>query len=151
MQYGLVLINTVDFWYPNAVVDGYRDAYGRSCYFDYRVSEPGEEIVLLPRLHRYYEAISSDPEIQKLPFLFLVLSPGWYLMITMLLFADLWRRRLYTFLAPGMMFVLSLVTVLLGPVALVRYVLIFYYAFPVLLPLALYPGWFTGNQPCRAI
>lgn len=145
------LINTVDFWYPNAVVDGYRDAYGRSCYFDYRVSEPGEEIVLLPRLHRYYEAISSDLEIQKLPFLFLVLSPGWYLMITMLLFADLWRRRLYTFLAPGMMFVLSLVTVLLGPVALVRYVLIFYYAFPVLLPLALYPGWFTGNQPCRAI
>lgn len=145
------LINTVDFWYPNAVVDGYRDAYGRSSYFDYKVSEPGEEVVLLPRLHRYYEAISFDPEIQRLPFVFLVLSPGWYVMITMLLFADLWRRRLYSFFVPGMLLGLSLLTVLLGPVALVRYVLIFYNAFPVLLPLAVYPGWFSKNQPCRAM
>lgn len=59
------LINTVDFWYPNAVVDGYRDAYGRSSYFDYKVSEPGEEIVLPPGVHRYYEAISLDPQVQK--------------------------------------------------------------------------------------
>ena len=145
------LINTVDFWYPHAVVDGYRDAYGRSCYFDYRVSEPGEEIILLPRLHRYYEAISFDPEIQKKPLTFLILSPGWYLMITMLIFADLWRRGMYRFAVPGIMLLLSLLTVLLGPVALVRYVLIFYNAFPVLLPLALYPGWFTENHPSRAI
>ena len=36
-----LLINTVDFWYPGAVVDGYRHGDGRSSYFDYKVDEPG--------------------------------------------------------------------------------------------------------------
>lgn len=46
------LINTVDFWYPNAVVDGYRFDYGRGSYFDHKVSEPGEETTLLPEKQR---------------------------------------------------------------------------------------------------
>ena len=29
------LVNTVDFWYPHAVIDGYKDVYGKSSYFDY--------------------------------------------------------------------------------------------------------------------
>lgn len=129
------LINTVDFWYPNAVVDGYRDAYGKSSYFDYQVSPPGEEIVLLPGIHRYYERISFDPQAQKTPFAFLALSPGWYLVMAIVIFIYLWRCRKYVFLLPGMVFLLSVLTVLLGPIALVRYVLVFYYAFPILLPL----------------
>lgn len=133
------LINTVDFWYPNAVVDGYRDADGRSSYFDYKVSEPGKETVLLQVSHRYYEAISLDPQVQKIPFMFLVLSPGWYLMLTVILFMYHLRCRRYEFFFAGFMILLSLLTVLLGPVALVRYVLILYFAFPVLLPTALYP------------
>lgn len=137
------LINTVDFWYPNAVVDGYQDAYGRSSYFDYKVSEPGEEIVLLPGVHRYYEAISLEPQVQKMPFVFLVLSPGWYLMFTVIVFMYHLRCRRYEFLFAGGMILLSLLTVLLGPIALVRYVLILYFAFPVLLPTVLYPERFA--------
>lgn len=129
------LINTVDFWYPGAVVDGYRDAYGRSCYFDYQVDEPGEEIILLPGVHKYYEAISFDGRVQKAPFAFLVLSPGWYLVVTMVVFGYLWRCKKREFWLLALMFLLTMLTVLLGPVALVRYVLIFYYGFPVLLPL----------------
>ncbi len=53
-----LLINTVDFWYPGAVVDGYRHGDGRSSYFDYKVDEPGKEIGLLPSVHDYYEAIT---------------------------------------------------------------------------------------------
>lgn len=127
------LVNTVDFWYPRAVVDGYRDAYGRSSYFDYRVSAPGEEMGFLPGVHRYYERISLDPEVQKIPLMFLLLSPGWYLVMAMVIFGYLWRNRKYAFLLPGLLFLLSILTVLVGPMALVRYVLIFYYAFPVLL------------------
>lgn len=140
------LLNTVDFWYPNAVVDGYRDVYGRSSYFDYRVSEPGKEIVFLPKLHQYYERISFDPQAQKMPFAFLVLSPGWYLTMTIVIFVYLWRCRKYVFLLPGMLFLFSLLTVLLGPIALVRYVLIFYYAFPVLLPLFLHHECFANSD-----
>lgn len=127
------LINTVDFWYPGAVVDGYRHADGRSSYFDYKVDEPGEEIVLLPRVHDYYEGISHEGSRQKAPFAFLVLSPGWYLVMTMAIFGYLWSRRRSRLMIVGAMFVLTMLTVLPGPMALVRYVLILYYAFPVLL------------------
>lgn len=140
------LINTVDFWYPNAVVDGYRDVYGKSSYFDYRVDEPGEEVILLPGVHEYYERISFDKNAQKAPFAFLILSPGWYLVMTMVIFGYLWRCRKYEFMVPGFMFVLSILTVLLGPMALVRYVLILYYAFPVLLPVFICSRKFTEGS-----
>lgn len=140
------LVNTVDFWYPHAVVDGYRDPYGRSSFFDYRVSEPGTETVFLPQLHRYYEKISSDRQAQEAPFAFLLLSPGWYLVIMMVIFGYAWRCRRYEFAAAGIMFGLSFLTVLMGPMALVRYVLIFYYAFPVLTTVYLLPGHFRSRQ-----
>lgn len=132
------LLGTVDFWYPNAVVDGYKDVYGKSSYFDYRVSEPGSEIVLLPGVHRYYEAISLDKKAQKIPFVFLALSPGWYVLTWLIIFCYLWCYKKYKFMIPMLIFMLSLLTVFLGPIALVRYVLIFYMAFPVLFSVFLY-------------
>lgn len=134
------LLGTVDFWYPNAVVDGYKDVYGRSSYFDYRVSEPGTEIVLLPGVHKYYETMSMDKDAQKIPLVFLALSPGWYILMWLVIFNYLWCYKRYQFIAPMLIFVLLLLTVFLGPVALVRYVLIFYMAFPVLLSIFLYDG-----------
>ena len=102
-------------------------------YLNSFLSEPGEEIILLPGVHEYYEAISLDPEVQRRPFRFLVLSPGWYLLMTAMIFVYLWRCRRSAFLLAGVMFLLSFLTVLAGPMALVRYVLIFYFAFPILL------------------
>ncbi len=133
------LVNTVDFWYPHAVIDGYRDVYGKSSYFDYKVDKPGSEVVFLPNLHQYYEKISFDKHAQLVPFAFLALSPGWYLVLTMIILGYLWRSRRYEFVVPGALFAFSILTVLLGPMALVRYVLIFYYAFPVLLSVGLQP------------
>ena len=134
------LINTVDFWYPGAVVDGYMHANDRSSYFDYQVDEPGTEIVLLPKVHEFYEAISHDAAAQKVPFAFLVLSPGWYLIVSLVIFLYLWYQRSYRLMQPMFILVLSVLTVLLGPVALVRYVLILYYAFPVVLGMFLCHG-----------
>lgn len=142
------LINTVDFWYPNAVVDGYRFNDGRGSYFDYQVSEPGEEIILLHGIHEYCEAISLDPQVQRRPFMFLVLSPGWYLMMTAMIFVYLWRCRRSEFLLAGVMFLLSLLTVMLGPIALVRYVLILFFAFPILLPAGFCSDSFTAGSDC---
>lgn len=132
-----VLINTVDFWYPGAVVDGYRHADGRSSYFDYKVDEPGEEIVLLPRVHDYYENISYNSSTQKAPCAFLVLSPGWYLVMAAAIFGYLWCRKRTRLMPAGFLLCATMLTVLPGPMALVRYVLILYYAFPVLLVLFL--------------
>ena len=125
------LINTVDFWYPFAVVDGYQDVYGKSSYFDYRVSEPGTEVVLLPKLHEIYDAISHDKGTQSLPGMFFILSPGWYFLLFFMCFLYLWREKQYRKLIPLLPILINFGTVLLGPIALVRYVLILFFAFPM--------------------
>jgi len=139
-----ILINTVDAWYPHAVVDGYRHGDGRSSYFDYQVDTPGTEIVLLPRLHDFYEHLSHDADAQTAPLAFLVLSPGWYLVTSLVIFFYFWRGKQYGLLLPGVLLLLHFATVLLGPMALVRYMLIFYYGFPVFLSMALFGDHFEA-------
>lgn len=125
------LLGIVDYIYPFAIIDGYQDVYGASSFFDYKVSPPGEVQVLLPRLHNIYEKVSTDKETQKLPGMFLLLSPGWYLMILVVLFMYLWYKKSYRQLIPLVVVLLYFATLFLGPIALVRYVLILYYLFPV--------------------
>jgi len=140
------LVNTVDAWYPHAVVDGYRHGDGRSSYFDYQVDRPGTETVLLPGVHGFYEYLSHDPEAQKAPFAFLALSPGWYLLIAFAIFLYFWSRKRYGLFIPGLLLFLHFGTVLLGPMALVRYMLIFYYGFPVFSAMALFQSRFEGEE-----
>ncbi len=135
------LIQTVDYWYPFAVVDGYRfdedwgDWDGYSSYFAYRVDEPGEEIVLWPAAHEYYHKISTDLKVQQYKWTALFLSPGLYFMVFMFIFFYLWCRKRYCLLIPLFVVWLNFFTVLLGPVALVRYVLIVFYGLPLFLGL----------------
>lgn len=130
------LVGTVDFWYPHAVVDGYKDSYDRSSYFDYRIDTIEEEIVICEKLHDFYEYISWDKQAQRLPGMFLLLSPGWYFVVEFVLFMYLWMHRKYKKMVVMAVIFLNFGTVLLGPVALVRYVLINFYAFPLLFVLA---------------
>lgn len=127
------LINTVDFWYPHAVIDGYQDAYGKSSFFDCQVDLPGSETVLLQGVHDFYETLSHDTEAQKFPLAFLMLSPGWYLIFAIITFGYFWCYKKYKMIVPMLILAVSFATVLLGPIALVRYVLFFYMVFPVLI------------------
>ena len=112
-----------------AVIDGYRN--DKNNYYDYRVAEPGTEVVLLENVHEYYDAISHDREVQENGWSFLFLSPGWYfiLFLQMLLYNICHKR--YDTVVPFMVPMLNFLTVLLGPMALVRYVLIFFYGLPL--------------------
>ena len=112
-------------------MDGYQDVYGKNSYFDYRVSEPGTEIVLIPSLHDMYEKISFDKEAQTEPGLFLLLNPGWYFLLYLLFFMYLWREKKYQMLVPMLSILLYMGTLFLGPIALVRYALILFFAFPI--------------------
>lgn len=142
------LINTVDAWYPHALIDGYRHADGKGSYFDYRVAPPGEERVYLPGLHAFYERLSHDPEAQKAPLAFLLLSPGWHLLCTMVLFLYFWSRRKYRLFTPMWIFVFHLLTVLMGPMILVRYMLLFFFALPLVCAMALFPRGFEADLNC---
>lgn len=129
------LINTSDFWYPNAVINGYQHPYIKSNYFDYQVDAPGTEIIILKGFHEYYRRISEEPSVMKIPGSFLILSPGWYFLqyLCFLFYARCYKvKRITTIL---LSIFLVWLTVLLGPMALVRYVLILFYAYPVLIAL----------------
>lgn len=126
------LINTSDYWYPYAVVDGYDPGRERIDFFRFSVGEPGHRVEMLPRIHEMYRALSEDRSASVKPFMFLLISPGWYLLMTMYLGAGFWNRRARAFALPCAALALGEITALLGPVAQVRYVLFLYFAFPVM-------------------
>ena len=63
--------------------------------------------------------------------MFLLLSPGWYLIIFLHVLLYLWYRKRYQQMIPLIAVLLYFCTLLLGPIALVRYILILYFIFPV--------------------
>ncbi|MDE6640141.1 MAG: hypothetical protein K2K63_06435 [Acetatifactor sp.] len=143
------LINTVDFWYPFAIIDGYQNGYAN--YFDYRVAEPGTYVEILPRVHMFYESLSFDKETQEKPFIFLLLSPGWYWVVFFVLFAYFWYRKQWWKLIVLSVPLLNTLTVLLGPMALARYVLILFYGAPLYITMALFAFLCPDKQDGREI
>lgn len=131
------LMNTVDYWYPLTTYSGYENLYGMddsiSNYYDYRVAPPGEEKVILTGMHDFYNYLSTDKEVTGKVFASLFLNSGWYILAwLMFVIVACYRREKEMKFVHRIMF-WSLLTVLAGPIALTRYVLIFYYAFPLLL------------------
>lgn len=130
-------LNTVDFWYPLTVYDGYGDLYGlnpeTSDYFDYRTAHPGEEKVFLEPVHALLEYFSTDKNITTHVIPSMLLNSGWYILGWLLLVLRDLRDKKRDMLHVHCIMFWSLFTVLAGPMALVRYVLIFYLAAPVLL------------------
>lgn len=134
------LENTYDYWYPDAVLDGYTGKrviegvyYGESSYFAFETEMPGTRRHLLPWLERFYEKLSLEIYQQKLPVISMLFSVGfWHWAYAFLAFYLLVTKKKRLALSFSLMGALYL-TVLLGPIALVRYVLYFYFAVPLLL------------------
>lgn len=124
------LINTVDGWYPGAVIDGYRKE-DVSSYFDFRVAPPGEEKVFFPFLHEKLNYISHKEEAQHGIFFLLFFSPGWFMLCSLHFWLYAISRKLKSCSIAGLVHVLHYATILLGPMALVRYELNFFYGIPV--------------------
>lgn len=131
------LINTSDFWYPFAIVDGYDPGRESIDYFRYSVGYPGKRVEMLPQIHEMYRALSEDRSASEIPGIFLLISPGWYLLLTLYFCAAFWNRRRKEYLPVCVALAVSEITVLLGPIAQVRYVLILFFAFPLLLSMFL--------------
>lgn len=127
------LANTVDIWDPLAVNDGYRWLFGndesKSNFFDYRVAEPGDPVIIISPLHNLFEYLSTDKQVTSKLLASIFLNPGWYILawICDLLLRKFDKKRLPFHLIMA----LSLLSVLAGPMAMVRYVLIFYLILPL--------------------
>lgn len=131
------LVNTSGYWYPHAIINGYDASEGRTQtdYSRYSVGAPGKRVEMLPSVYELYRALSEERSASEAPMIFLLISPGWYLLMTLYICAGFWNNRRKEFLLPSCAVFAAEITALLGPVVQVRYVLILFFAFPVMLSL----------------
>lgn len=127
------------FWYPNTVIDVYRGnsvftfTYEDSSYFGYEVEQPGERHSFLPFLDRFYRWLSLEPDVQQIPVISWLFSPGFLFWVMAFILGYFLYAGNYKKLLPYLLPVLIWLTVILGPTYLVRYVIFLWVLMPVLL------------------
>ena len=132
------LLTSYGFWYPDAVLDGYQGntvftfTYGESSYFGYETELPGQRHSFIPWLDALFEKMSLELFQQRVPVVSMLFSPGFLFWVYAAGIVFLLRCRRFRQAAAFLPAGLNWLTVLLGPTSLVRYVLIFWFALPVL-------------------
>ena len=131
------LENTYAYWYPDTVPDAYRGLqiaerrYEESSYFQFETEYPCTRVHLVPWLERFYEKVSLEIFQQRIPVLSMFFSMGFVHWCFAFLFFVLLRRndkeKALCFSLIGFIYL----TVLAGPVAIVRYVLYMFFSFPI--------------------
>lgn len=135
------LMTSYGYWYPDAVINVYGGnathtiVYEDSSYFGFETEPPGIRESKFTLLEKVYRKISLELFQQKVPGLSLFFSPGF------LFWGFLWcityfgYRKKWEVLIPGLLILFVWLTVILGPTYLVRYVLILWFALPLLISL----------------
>lgn len=127
------------FWYPDTVIDVYRGntvftfTYEDSSYFGYEVEQPGERRSLIPGINEFYRWISLEPDIQRMPLISWLFSPGFLFWIFAFVLGYFWYAGHLKKLIPYLLPALTWLTVILGPTYLVRYVIFLWVLLPLLL------------------
>lgn len=138
------LMTSYGFWYPDTNIDVYNGQryYTQSSYFSFETEEPGHRESKLPLLEKVYRKFSWEILQQRIPVVSMLFSPGFlcwiYVLAGLYLLA---RGQIRVFAAFGPVY-LNWLTVLLGPTYLVRYVLIFWFALPLLV-------WMVLRKPVK--
>lgn len=132
------LYTSYGFWYPDTVIDAYNGiqrhtfAYGESSYFGYETEPPGMRRSMIAALDELYRRLSLEITQQKIPVVSMLFSPGFWFWVYAFGFVCFIRRRQYNRALAFAITLLLWLTVLLGPTCMVRYVLVFWFAGPVL-------------------
>lgn len=147
-----ILMNTYGYWYPDTIIDAYTNVkmveryYDESSYFFFETERPGMRKSLIPVLERFYERISLEIYQQKVPIVSMFFSMGFWKWVYSFMLIYLWRtgykKQGFAFALMGIIYL----TVLLGPTAIVRYVLYFFFGAPLVLALLIDTKVFAKEQ-----
>lgn len=133
-----LLMQTYQAWYPFTIPDGYcggnaKERYrgSESCYFALETEEPAKADSKLPGLLKGYEFIARHMTFDSLPVIPVIFSIGtmFWILLYMLAYAVCCKKGG----AAGMLLLILCLcmTCLLGPIMLVRYYLILFFALPL--------------------
>ncbi len=135
--------NNYGYWYPYTVLNCYSGnqmytfVYRDSSYFGFETEQPGVRKSLLPAVEEWIRKISLEISWQRIPGLRVLFHPAYYFWTFLFALYYQFTRKRYRVCCGGMLILALVATVLLGPQVTVRYVLSFYFGFPLLLALLL--------------
>ncbi len=140
------------YWYPDTVINVYGGqerftfSYKESSYFGFETEPPGERDSKFPWLEEQYRRLSLELYQQKIPLVSMLFSPGFLFWIYLFLFFYLWKQKQEFLLLPMVGIGLLWLTVILGPTYLVRYVLILWFALPLIVFLPFLNGYAKSGR-----
>lgn len=127
------------YWYPDTIINVYGGQgrftfqYEDSSYFGFETEQPGERDSKFPWLEEQYRKMSLELYQQNVPGISMLFSPGFLLWVFLGCVLISIYRKWYMWLLPMASILLLWGTVILGPTFLVRYVLILWFALPLIL------------------
>lgn len=132
------LMTSYGYWYPDAVINVYGGntvhtfTYQDSSYFGFETEYPGIRDSKFPWLEEQYRRISLELYQQKVPGISMLFSPGFLFWVFVFCLTYLLQKGKWNQILGFAGMLLLWATVILGPTYLVRYVLILWFALPVL-------------------
>ena len=123
------LENTCGFWYPGCELTLYKD--GKSGYWVVGCYDPVISNTKIKPLFEFYKLFEDSEFVTKNPITSLLFAPGTFFYIFVIMFGYIIERKQKEYI-PILVFMFALwLTFLLGPVALVRYIMYFYAVIPL--------------------
>ena len=126
------------YWYPDAVINVYGGnqvytfAYEDSSYFGFETEYPGVRESKFPWLEEQYRKMSLELYQQKMPAVSMLFSPGFLFWVFLFCMGYFVQNKKWSKVLGGAGILLLWLTAVLGPTYLVRYVLILWFALPVM-------------------
>ncbi len=145
------LLNTVGYWYPNQIINGYNKAKQgiyenkKTSFFFSETIMPGSRHSFFPQLEKIYYNLASQAVVENIPIISLLFSIGanmW--LIFMILGYSVYKKNRAIVIAISMI-IFTWGTMLLGPIVLVRYILILFFMFPLNIALLINNNRFKEN------
>ena len=133
------LMTSYGYWYPDAVINVYGGigrytfTYEDSSYFGFETEYPGVRESKYPWLEEQYRNISLELFQQKVPAVSMLFSPGFLLWCFLFCIGYFVKNGEWNKVLGVAGILLLWLTAVLGPTYLVRYVLILWFAMPVII------------------
>ena len=131
------LMTSYGYWYPDAVINVYGGntvhtfTYQDSSYFGFETEYPGTRDSKFPWLEEQYRKMSLELYQQKVPGVSMLFSPGFLFWVFLFCVCFCMQKGKWDSVIGLLGILLLWLTAILGPTYLVRYVLILWFAMPV--------------------
>ena len=141
-----ILANTEQMWFPNSVINGYKqastpyDSYDK-CYFALwgEIEEPGVQSHFLPNIYEFYKNIGLMISFEKIPIISMLFSIGFQFWILLnCCFYAIYRKCRTQWVSLAIILGYSLISACV-PLILLRYFAALFFSFPLVLVFTLQP------------